>query len=173
MGSLPQGHRGWRKRRCGPLPWGHWQGGRVSDYPHAQQRTASKALPTGPGAEAARLPHRLALTPSISEFIWRKGAGLMKLHREGRLGGTSGAYGIGVPWVGLVFLGGWPFDRTACQRRSLRGQGGGRDLRQRRHHLSPNRRACHASLPRDNMSLSFQGIKGHFILPPAILASMY
>lgn len=82
-----------------------------------------KLCPRDLEPEAARLPHCLASTPSISEFIWRKGTGLMKLHRDGRLGGTSGAYGIGVPWVGLVFWGGWPFDHTACQRWSLRGPG--------------------------------------------------
>ena len=99
MGSLPQGHRGWRKRRCGPLPWGHWQGGRVSDYPHAQQRTASKALPTGPGAEAAWLPHCLAFTPSISEFIGGRGQGLRSFTAKAVLGAllahmASGCLGL-------------------------------------------------------------------------------
>lgn len=68
--------------------------------------------------EAAELPLSLAFTPSISEFIWRKGTKLMKLHHDGCLGGTSGTYSIRVPWAGMVIFGAgacWPFDCTEME----------------------------------------------------------
>lgn len=120
---LPQGHRAWRKRRCGPLPWGHWQGGRVSDYPHAWHKNSFQSSAHRTWNLSRLLScHLPAFTPSISEFIWRKGTRLMKLHHDGCLGGTSGTYSIRVPWLAWLFFGGH-VGLLIAQRWSLRGLG--------------------------------------------------
>ena len=96
----------------------------------------------------------------------------MKLHRDGRLGGTSGTHSMGVPCGGLViFLGG--VGLLIPQRWSLRGLG--RRQRSKAGVITSHQTrgpAMHPCPGTTHPRVS-RGQRDTFILPAAILASKY